>query len=75
MDAMLIILLTCVFLVMFITFVTVPLVRDAKIDINRNICRDKIRYAEEKAKIEIRALEEKKRKGLYPFSTPPPSQK
>jgi hypothetical protein len=59
MDAMLsavsVVILACVLLVLFITFVTVPIVRDAKIDINRKMCEKKIEYAQKKAEFQAEA--------------------
>jgi len=55
-------------------FLAVSRITDAKIEINRKLCDEKIRYTKEKAKIEIETLEEKKKKNLFPSTSPPPQK-
>jgi len=71
MDSVLIIVLFLFSMLLFITFVTIPVVRDVKVEINKKLCDEKIRYTKQKTDIEMKALEEKKKKGIYPFSPPP----
>lgn len=67
------ILVTCVIcgLALFVlVFAAIARIVDAKVEINHKLCDEKIRYMEEKARIEIEALEAKKKKGLFPLSLP-----
>ena len=59
-------------LVVFVFTFGITRIVDAKKEINKNLCDEKIRFAKQKAEIEMKMLEEKKKKGLSPFSSPPP---
>lgn len=60
---------TIVALLVIFAFLSINKIKEAKIEINKKLCDEKIRYAREKSKIWLEA--EKKKKELGITSSPP----